>query len=299
MNELRFFHLFANGDDAVNFIISKDDFVFQFNLVGICAHKSSVVVAAFSIEETHPHFLLFGTREKVSLFKQMYKRSTMRHISATRGSSDGVILNFGCYEVDNQDYLRNVAAYVIIQPTKDGKPIMFYDYKWGSGSLYFRSKDHVPIWLYSDSCDPERLISIAEMDYKTRLAVCGRNVLPGDWMVCGNLILPSNYVDIPLYESIFRTYNCFRVFLGSSSRQSEQVRETMAGVRGIELNDYEAREILSKLSLQQYNTKDIRKLDSQARLCLALMLKKQYGMSRRQLAVICRLPEIELQKYYK
>jgi len=64
MKNFNFYHLFANGADASNFIASEQDFVYQFNLVGISAHNTKAKVVAFSIEETHPHFLLYGTSRK-------------------------------------------------------------------------------------------------------------------------------------------------------------------------------------------------------------------------------------------
>ena len=42
--EKHFYHFYANGDDAKNFIISERDFIFQFNLVGICAYEKGVSV---------------------------------------------------------------------------------------------------------------------------------------------------------------------------------------------------------------------------------------------------------------
>lgn len=299
MSKLSFYHLFANGDDSVNFIVSHGDFVYQFNLVAICSYKTGVKVAAFSIEETHPHFLLYGDDDGVSAFMEMYKRSTIRHVSATRGSADGVVLDLVCCEIDNQNYLMNVASYVVVQSTKDGKPVMFYDYKWGSGSLYFRSGKHIPIWQIGDSGGLKDVRRLADLNSRERVAVCGRHLLPEDWFVCDNLILPTNYVDVDMFEGIFRTHNCFRVFVGGSNKQYDHVRESMASARGVELNDYEARELLSRFCSEHYHTRDVRRLDAASRLHLALALKNQYGMSCRQLAAICRLPESELKKYYK
>jgi len=42
MDSNHYFHLFANGDDAKSFISSEEDYVFQFNLVGVCAFLSGI-----------------------------------------------------------------------------------------------------------------------------------------------------------------------------------------------------------------------------------------------------------------
>ncbi|MCQ2064272.1 MAG: hypothetical protein MJY66_00250 [Bacteroidaceae bacterium] len=88
-----YFHLFANGDDARNFIISETDFFAAFNRVGVCAANSEAKVVSFSIEDTHPHILLFGTEKECTKFKKAYLISTMRYIAATRGSMYDVKLN--------------------------------------------------------------------------------------------------------------------------------------------------------------------------------------------------------------
>lgn len=102
----KFFHVFANGSDASNFIISEQDFVFKFNLIGVCAYCSKVKVAA-------------------------------------------------------------------------------------------------------------ALCTLSNLDYKTRQALCGRRQLPDHWIICNNLILTNNYIDVSLFENIFQTYDCFRVFTGA------------------------------------------------------------------------------------
>ena len=138
--------MFANGDDSRNFIISPKDFYAAFNRIGVCAANSSAQVVSFSIEDTHPHVLLFGTEHDCIKFKNAYLLSTLRYIAANRGSLYDVILNYELYPVKSEDYLRNVAVYTIIQATKDGKKVMPYDYIWGSGSLYFRTDNSHPIW---------------------------------------------------------------------------------------------------------------------------------------------------------
>lgn len=299
MNSFRFFHVFANGSDASNFIVSERDFVFQFNLVGICSHDTKAKVVAFSIEETHPHFLLYGPEEQCLNYKTLYSKLTLRHISASRGSSDGVSLNLEMYPIEDVGYLRNVAAYVAVQSTKDGKPVMFYDYKWGSGSMYFRDSSHIPIWIHDTGSVCKSIKKISDLDAKTRQLVCARHILPANWEVCDNLILPNNYLDVKMFEDIFQTHNCFRVFACASARHTAEIMERMANVRGLCFNDYEAREIASRHAFEEFKTHDIRRLDLPSRLKLSLLLRRKYKMSTRQLSTVCRLPEEEISKYIR
>lgn len=297
MERKNYFHFFANGDDAKNFIISKEDFVYEFNLIGICSFVSGVTVLAFNIEDSHPHALLYGTLEQALNFKNRFETSSLKHISVTRGSHDNVRLDCELIAIKDEEHLMKVAAYVIIQPTKDGKPVMYYDYRWGTGSMYFRPMSHGAIWERDDGGRPVKLARYADLTVKERKAVSSRTILPDDWIIAGGIILPSNYVDVKGYESIFKTHNCFRSFTGASRKQLTDVMEHMASSRGVLMEDLEAREKCKQLSKVLFKTYDIKTLDLQKRLRLATELRMSYSLSYRQLATVVRLPENEVRKY--
>lgn len=295
--EKKYFHLFANGDDAKGFIICENDFIFEFNAVAICAYESGVTVICFSLEDTHPHMLLYGTLEQCSTFLSLFETISIRHIVRTRGSLDGVSLNCELYPVETEDYLMNVAAYVIIQPTKDGKPVMYYDYKWGTGSMYFRTPDHMPIWL----SDEKGSISIpkryGDMTYREKNVVSGKHIVPDDWLIANGLILPDNYINPASFERIYRTHNCFRTFAGAGRKQLSTVDDRMVEIRGVIMDDIEARRICTEEARLLFGTKDIRRMDLRNRYHLAKSLRQKYTITHRQLAALTRIPESELRKY--
>ena len=293
-----FFHMFANGDDAANFIQSEDDFQAAFNRVGVCAYKSNVTVLSFSIENSHSHKLLYGIEDFCYEFKDNYESSSKHYIARTRGSLDNVRLDYELQRIDSEEYLRNVGTYSIIQPTKDGKRVMPYDYKWGTGSMYFRPKNTIPIWNideYGHECTPVRLKDLTAREREKILHT--RFPVPGEWLVCNGILLPSNYVDVQRFESIYRTPNCFRVFLSNSKDRDKIVLDSMSRARGITLEDLEARQICRETALRLLNFTDIRKATIEQRLALARVLRKENNISYRQLSFLCRIPENELRKY--
>lgn len=299
MEEKFYFHLFANGDDAKAFIICYEDFVFQFNLVGVCAYVSGIEVLAFNLEESHPHLLLYGTLKQCAMFMWRYRHSTVTHIGKTRGTIEGVIFRLEKIIIDSEGYLRNVAAYVIIQPTKDGKRIMHYDYKWGTGSMYFRDEAHIPIWQFDNEGQILATKAYAELHTHEQEAISSKTKLPDNWKIVKGLILPDNYINIKRYEDIFRTHNCFRVFGGAGKNQINNVILKMSEIRGINMDDSEARKVCHELCLSIFGTTDRRSLNVNQRMELAAELKKKYHLSIRQLSVLCFLPENEIAKYFR
>lgn len=300
MENTSYFHMFANGDYAKNLIISESDFFSAFNLIGVCAANTAASVVSFSIEETHPHLLLYGTQSDCHRFKIMYEQSLLHHISSTRGTRDNVCFNCEMYAVTNEDYLRNVAAYTVVQPTKDGKKIMPYDYLWGTASMYFRSNRHVPVWLLDCDSKISEPVPIGALTYRQRIRLLSskRNV-PANWLICNGFLLPSNYVDVERFEAIYGTPNCFRVFMANNKKRDETVICRMAKVHGIDLEDLEARHVCEKVCLDLFGKRTARWLDTTQRLTLAMNLRRCHKMSFRQISILSRLPEAEIRKYMK
>lgn len=300
MPEKFYFHLFANGADAQNFIIDLIDYYAAFNLIGVCAANTDVKVLSFAIEDTHPHMLLYGTESECALFMEMYKASIMHHIIQSRGDHDDVRLSFEMLKVDGDDYLRTVAVYTIIQPTKDGKPYMPYNYPWGTGSMYFNSNGTIPIWLTWPDGKYTPPFPIGQIPVRNRGTILfSRKSVPEDWLVCNGLILPSNYVDVKMFEDIFVTANCFRVFLGGSRKKEEVLINRMSKAVGIQLSDFEADKICSKECLARYGKRTARWLSPEQRLSLACRIRRTQHLSIRQIAKFCRVPEQEIRKYVR
>lgn len=295
-----YFHLFANGQESASFIVSKEDFRGAFNRVGICAHCCDVFVLAFSIEETHPHFLIYGEKEECTRFMRLYETLTMRYIAITRGSKGDFNMKMALYEVDSEEYLMNVAAYVIVQPTKDGKKVMPYEYLWGTASLYFRRNLKILPWLFDE--DGNRLAEkeLSMMSVRERyLVLKSRKELPGNWKLCNGLLLPTNYVNIGMYEAIFKTHNCFRTFLSSGKRRDEEIVMRMSRAQSPMLEDVEARKVCADTSQSIFGHASISKLSVQERISLAQVLRRDFGLAVRQLSEILHIPLPELRRFVK
>ena len=295
-----YYHLYSDGTESANFILTPDDLMAAFNRVGICAFLSGAVVLAFSIEDSHPHVLLFGTQDACLKFKQFYERLTIHYIVNSRGHKDNVRFYCELEPVTDEDYLLNVGVYTIIQPTKDGKKIMPYDYLWGTACLYFRPKPCVLPWMVGKDgtvLRPVRIGSLSARERKSLLA--SRQDVPDDWLVCNGFLLPTNYVDIKRFESIYSSHNRFRVFMGNSQKKNDAVSLSMAQFKGIQLEDVEARAICSDMAKKLFGRRDIRTLATDQRLELAMELRRRHRISFRQLAMLSRLPEEEIRKYVR
>lgn len=295
-----YYHLFANGDDARNFIISESDFKAAFNRIGICSYLSGATVLSASVEDSHPHVLLRGNYKQCHEFKKLYEAMSLKYIVSRRGSSDGVNLHCELYEVNDIQYLRNVAAYTIVQATKDGKNVMPYDYLYGTGALYFRKPWSILPWFAGGDCSLFAPRTIGSLTAREKQSYFPRSVvLPDCWTVCNGFILPTNYVDVKGYEQIFVTHNCFRAYLCSGKSKDEPVRIQMATARGVVIEDLEARQLCRESCVLLFGKQSTRHLNAEQRLRLAQHLRTTLRLSYRQLSVLTKVPEVELRKYIR
>jgi len=292
--------MFANGDDAKNFITTEQEFKTAFNRFAVCHYLTQVTVLSCSVEDSHPHALLRGTLEKCTQYMEMYRDLSIRSITQQRGSSDGVVLNCDLYEILDDLYLKNVAAYTIIQATKDGKSVMPYDYLYGTGALYFRREHCILPWLVDKSGIVQPVKRMGDIPVRDKLQnFATKRDLPADWLICNGFILPNNYIDVKQYESIFKTHNCFRVFMSSKKANDNEILQKMAEVRGVMIEDLQARQLCASLCLEKFGQTSVRKLSPVDRISLAQVLKKLYHLSYRQLSLLVRISENDLRNYVK
>ena len=301
METKQFFHFCANGAETRNFIITQSDYYANFNLIGACAANSQAVVISFSIEDSHPHGLLWGTLLECQAFVSRYEDVYTRYATRTHPKRQQFVFRCDLFPIEDERYLKNVATYTIIQPTKDGKPVMYYDYLWGTGSMYFRNEGHIPIWQIGDDGTKLEPMPFGSLTEREKREILRSRVLtiPDDWLVCNGFILPSNYVDVKRFEGIYKTHNTFRVFTSSPKQREEEMLQVMANYRGVSLEDLEARRICGDVCKQMFGFRDPRRLDSPRRINLAQQLRRQYRLSFRQLSTLVYVPEGEIRRYVR
>ena len=300
MNGKRYFHLCADGVKARNFIQGKKDFIAAMNIIALCAANSGAVVVSFSLEDTHPHFLLYGTLAECSDFARMFETVYGHYAASTRSGGADLAMEIELYPADtDEQHLMKVAAYTIIQPTKDGKRVMPYDYPWGTASLYFRTEGYIPVLMRDGRGGVFSPVTFGSMGYMQRRGILHsrKYSIPGSWLVCNGVILPDNYVDAARFESIFKTHNCFRVFQAGSKAMEKEILLHIAAVRGVAIEDSQARRLCGDECLRLFGFRDPRRLESLDKIRLAQNLRTAHRLTFRQLSTLVRLPEYELRRY--
>lgn len=301
MYKLEFYHLTSDGALTPCFIDSSHrsrDYCAAFNLIAVCAAYCKVRIVAFAIEDTHLHILMEGSYEDCMVFKIMFERSYIRHVTKTRGTLEGANIDLDIQPIEDENHLLDIGTYVVAQPTKDGKKVLPYDYRWGTGSMYFRSNNHISIWRYDEDGVLHDPVPAGSLSYSVvRKLACSKRRIPKHWLICNGLILPENYVDVALYERIYRTHNSFRVFMSSNKQKDQEIKRREAAYLGVTLDDTEATQKCKEVCASMFGVTTVRKLNGEQRVQLAQRLRTLYKLSFRQLAKLTHLPMAEIRKY--
>mgnify|MGYP004584547455 FL=1 len=87
--------------------------------------------------------------------------------------------------------------------------------------------------------------------------------------------------------------------MSSGRSKDEQVVMAIAEARGVTMEDLEIRKPCGDLAKSLFGFRDVRRLNAEQRLRLALELRKRYRLSRRQIAALVRLPLPEVERYIR
>lgn len=300
MNKRTYYHIYSNGADARNLISCTRDAEVAFNRIAVCAAEfPEVEVVAANVLDTHVHILTYGTLSDSAGFKERYVYLTRHYIYHRKGPDKDDRFHMDIYEAEDDAYLKNLGAYVVIQPTKDRKKVMYYDYLYGTGSLYFRNSNVVPVWLVNEDGSVSESTRFGDIPRRDQIRILGTRIgiVPDSWQVCKDIVLPTNYINIARFENIYKTHNAFRAFSSSGGKADQEISDKMTGIRGVDLEESEAREICKNIMFKKFNVGDLRKLDGKQRMEIAWELRKSYKCGISQISRRVHLPEAELSKY--
>lgn len=282
-------HFSTDGDSVEAMFYDEDDFRDGMNRVYIVSRKFNVVILAFSLMDTHIHFVLYGSFEDCNRFVHEYARLTSMSISQRHGKKNALAeIKIGHQDVKDDNYLKTVICYDIRNAPVGGLRYNSYDYPWSSGPLYFRTAGTwaSPIWTEKGSLT--ELGEFNKMDRQKLLRSKDEiNVYQERVRMIDGIVFPGDYVAYELVEKIFKTHKSFNYFM---CKTKESDIDAMGGkISWLSLPLPELRQNRDRLCLEMFGQEKTNKLDTRQRLRLASALKSRYNCSSKQIAKSCGL----------
>lgn len=266
----------------------KTDFFDGMNRIYVTLPGYRVVILAFSLMDTHIHFVLYGDFDECNRFMHDYVRRTSCHIAFRHDDNnklDGVPINYQA--VDTDFYLKVVICYTIKNAPAGGIPYNAIDYPWSSGPLYFRRAGDwsSPAWLNGDVAGN---LPKTEMGVRQLKKLLKSHVRPETSVqMVGPIVFPGTYVAYEIVERLYKTCKSFNYFLCISKEEDVDARGGTISHLSIPMQ--EMRQHKNEVCKELFGTADIKKLNMQQRIHMARVLRARFNSSKKQIIRLCGL----------
>ncbi len=278
---------FSTDGNAIDAIFESDeDFVAGMNRVFVVLQGYNVVILAFSLMDTHVHFILHGIFEECNRFMHEFIRRTSWYISVKhheRNKLDRVPISH--QPVEDDYYLKTVICYTVKNAPVGGVMFNALDYPWSSGPLYFRRPDYwsSPIWMDGIEMDPSMGSDRRKGALRTNNSIITHSIVP----MVGPIVFPGEYVAYEIVERIFKTCRSFNFFLCITREEDIDSRGGSISLLSIPMQ--EMRQHKNEVCQDLFGKKSIKSLSTEQRLRLARTLRRRYNSSIKQIARLCGL----------
>ena len=278
---------FSTDGNAVDAMFENDeDFIAGMNRVFVVVQGYKVVILAFSLMDTHVHFILYGTFEECNRFMHEYVRLTSWYISFKHHESnklDGVPIRH--QPVEDDAYLKIVICYTVKNAPVGGIMFNALDYPWSSGPLYFKRTGYwsSPRWMDGVERDQSMGFEQRKDILRTNNESITHSVVP----MIGPIVFPGEYVASEVVERIFKTCKSFNYFLCITREEDVDSRGGSISLLSIPMQ--EMRQHKNEVCQELFGKKSIKSLSTEQRLRLARTLRRRYNSSIKQIARLCGL----------
>lgn len=279
-------HFSTDGNAVDAMFEDDDDFIAGMNRIFMVIQDYNVVILAFSLMDTHVHFILYGTFEACNRFMHEYVRRTSWYISVTHHESnklDGVPINHQI--VDTDSYLKTVICYTVKNAPAGGIMFNALDYPWSSGPLYFKRPGYwsSPRWMD----ETKEAGPMGVVDHRKALRTRKDELARSAPRMIGPLVFPGEYAAYEVVERIFKTCKSFNYFLSITKEEDVDARGGSISLLSIPMQ--EMRQHKNEVCRELFGTPSVRQLSMQQRLRLARTLRSRYNSSIKQIARLAGL----------
>ena len=282
-------HFSTDGNAVDVMFYNPGDFIDGMNRVYVTVQGYKVIILAFSLMDTHIHFVLYGDFDECNRFMHDYVRRTSRYIAIKHGDNnklDGVPIRH--QTVDTDFYLKVVICYTIKNAPAGGIPYNALDYPWSSGPLYFRRAGDwsSPAWLNEslDDLSQNRLEGV-----RRQHKVLKSHSTPTEESVrmTGPIVFPGLYVAYEVVEMIYKTCKSFNYFFCITKEEDVDARGGTISHLSIPMQ--EMRQHKNETCMKLFGTKSVKSLSTDQRVHLARVLRARFNSSKKQIIRLCGL----------
>ena len=283
-------HFSTDGNAVDQIFYDEKDFIAGMNRVYVVVKEYKVIILAFSLMDTHIHFVLYGEFDECNRFIHDYVSRTSRYIALTHGDNkklDGVPIHYQA--VDTDVYLKTVICYTVKNAPVGGISFMGWDYPWSSGPLYFRRPYlwSSPFWTTENASN-----TLVDKHIRQRQILKTRKRQEVPVQMIGDLVFPGEYVAYEIVERLFKTCKSFNFFMCVSREDDVDSRGGVISHLSIPMQ--EMRQHKNEVCKELFGVTSVKSLSTVQRLRLARTLRSRYNSSIKQIVRLSGLVYAEV-----
>jgi len=280
-------HFYTNGRAVDALFYDETDFISGMNRIYTTVVSFKVVVLAFTLMDTHVHFILYGELDDCKRFVYEYLRRTSQYIEDRHHQNNKLSRVRAGYQcLDDEKYLKTAICYTLRNAPVGGLGYTAWDYPWSSGSLYFRNTGYwnSPDWLNTQ----EERESSTQMTCDGRRKVMRSRLYANKGVrMVGDVVFPGEYVASEIVERLFRSCRAFNYFMSTTREDEFESHEGL--ISNLSIPMQEMRQNKRQVCRELFGTESVKGLDTASRLRLARALRSRYNSSVKQIVRLCGL----------
>lgn len=274
------FHVCSQENHPVMFY-NEEEFKAAMNIVAFAAFLfPDVRIFTFEVMDNHFHFLLAGSKDRITLFLRMLVMKLSVHPLLKESSADLKHLVFKTYSIDNLNLIRNVIAYINRNGAVVDSNENVFTYRWGANRFFFNREARLRFESCGTSLTSRQKREMFHSDLLAKEDAV--TVLDG-------YVFPLCFCYVKEAESMFR--NC-RHYFYCVSRNVEASAEVAKSIgESLFYTDDDLFVHISGLCSKRYGGRSIAALPKDAKLEIAKELHFDFNAGNKQ---ISRLLKMEL-----
>lgn len=289
-------HFMTDGNAVDELFCDEDDFQYGMNLLYLMVYIHHVIILAFTLMDTHVHFVIYGELELCNRMVHDYVRRIAIYLSNKYDKHNLFAKDPIQYQlIDDDNYLKTVICYVHRNAPVGGLPFNAWDYPWSSAPLIFMNKinwngSEIDKRIIEEKYSTRQLNKLFHSGYTNEdLAFLKKGIT-----MINKIVYPGVYVAWEIVEIIFRTHRSYNYYL---YRVKESDVDSRGGVTSsLTIPLQEMRQHKREMCKSLYGVETVSTLNTVQRLKLAKALKSKYNSSKKQIARVCGLVYSEVEK---
>ena len=278
--EKKIWHLCTPGESSGILFRVEEDYIYGMNMIGVSAAKffGKIRIYTFQLMSNHLHFVIDGEQNDIEEFFYDFILRLRRYMLKQARAYDINQISHSIIPVKDENYLKNLIAYVNRNGYLVNKNMTQFSYPWGANRYFF-----FPL------AEIEPKIYLSKMANRKKMEMFHTREInfPDHFYLTNGYISPNCYCQIKQAEELYMNAHHYSSLV---SRRVESFVDIAAEIGDtITYSDEEMYVSIFHHIKKQFDKSSIQSLSKMEKLQVAKIMHYEYNSSNKQISRILRL----------